>query len=135
MRQWAHGRLSGAAERPRHPFAAVLSAAPGSAGAWLRRTAACSGMGGSIVFARSFPVVLDRGASCFFVPALFFLCPWNFCSLALFGDSECCREKGFEPEPCQLPIPGQTAGFFGNNHNFTGGKRHKQPFPNIIGEG
>ena len=130
--------LSGAAEKQLRMDEKRLSAAPES------RPCARWRMGvdrrlfpawGSIIFARLFPVVFDSGASGLVVAALFFLSVRDFCFFAFFRDDESGIEEIFQPDPCQFPIPGQTAGFFGDDHDLSGGIRYKQTFPHIFWDG
>lgn len=103
------------------PFRAWTAAGPGQR------------VSDSIVFAGAFPVVFDSGAFCLVVAPLCFLSAGDFGFLPFCGyDERRCKEI-FQTDPCQFPVPGQAAGFFGEDHDLSGGELCKQPFPYIIG--
>ena len=133
--------LSGAAggarlKKPGVHFLPRRKAAHASVTAWAWTAAGISACCcGSIVFAGAFAIVFDSGAFCLLVTALCLLSAGDFGFLPFFGDDECGSEEIFQTDPCQFPVPGQTAGFFGEDNDLTGGELHEQPFPHIIRDG
>lgn len=90
---------------------------------------------GSIVAAGRLPIALDGRSSCFFRAALFFLGAGDLCLFPLFGCDKGGSDQVFEAEPCNFPVSGKAAGFFGEDHDPAIRKHFQKPCPHLIGQG